>query len=63
MFNNKNIGTHFFNLNLNVHSEGHLYRACLEAIAFSFVYGIEIMKNDGTEIKLIKAGNDNLFRS
>jgi xylulokinase len=63
MFNNKNIGTHFFNLNLNLHSDGHLYRASLEAIAFSFVYGIEIMKNDGTEINIIKAGNDNLFRS
>jgi xylulokinase len=63
MFNNKNIGTHFFNLNLNLHSHGHLYRASLEAIAFSFVYGIEIMKNDGTEINIIKAGNDNLFRS
>ena len=63
MFNNKNIGTHFFNLNLNLHSDSHLYRASLEAIAFSFVYGIEIMKNDGTEINIIKAGNDNLFRS
>jgi xylulokinase len=63
MFNNKNIGTHFFNLNLNLHCDGHLYRASLEAIAFSFVYGIEIMKNDGTEINIIKAGNDNLFRS
>jgi len=63
MFNNKNIGTHFFNLNLNIHTESHLFRASLEAIAFSFVYGIEIMKNDGTEINIIKAGNDNLFRS
>ena len=63
MFNNKSIGTHFLNLNLNLHSDSHLYRASLEAIAFSFVYGIEIMKNDGTEINIIKAGNDNLFRS
>jgi xylulokinase len=63
MFNNKNIGTHFCNLNLNLHSKSHLYRASLEAIAFSFVYGIEIMKNDGTKINVIKAGNDNLFRS
>ena len=63
MFNNKNVGTHFLNLNLNLHSVSHLYRASLEAIAFSFVYGIEIMKNDGTEINVIKAGNDNLFQS
>ncbi|AOW09927.1 xylulokinase [Flavobacterium gilvum] len=63
MLNNKNVGTHFLNLNLNKHTHGHLYRAALEGIAFSFVYGMEIMKNDNTEIKVIRAGNDNLFRS
>ena len=46
MFDNKNIGSHFCNLNFNHHNKSHVYRASLEAIAFSFVYGIEIMKND-----------------
>lgn len=63
MLNNKNVGTHFLNLNLNKHGNSHMYRAALEGIAFSFVYGMEIMKNDNTEIKVIRAGNDNLFRS
>jgi xylulokinase len=63
MFNNKNVGTQFLNINLNKHSHGHLYRASLEGIAFSFVYGMEILKRDNTEIKVIRAGNDNLFRS
>ncbi|WP_422105516.1 xylulokinase [Winogradskyella sp.] len=63
MLNNKNVGTQFCNLNLNLHSHGHLYRAALEGIAFSFVYGMEILKNDHAEIKVIRAGNDNLFRS
>ena len=63
MFNNKIIGTHFCNLNLNKHSHGHLYRAALEGIAFSFVYGMEILKNDNAAINVIRAGNDNLFRS
>lgn len=63
MLNNKNIGTHFCNLNLNKHSHGHLYRAALEGIAFSFVYGMEILKNDEAAINVIRAGNDNLFRS
>lgn len=63
MLNNKNIGTHFCNLNLNKHNNSHLYRAALEGIAFSFVYGMEILKNDNTEINVIRAGNDNLFRS
>ena len=63
MLNNKNIGTHFCNLNLNIHNDAHLYRAALEGIAFSFVYGMEILKNDNAEINVIRAGNDNLFRS
>ncbi|MCK5814958.1 MAG: carbohydrate kinase, partial [Flavobacteriaceae bacterium] len=60
---NKNVGTHFLNLNLNQHSNKHLYRAALEGIAFSFVYGMELMKNDNAEVKVIRTGNDNLFRS
>ncbi len=63
MFNNKNIGTHFLNLNLNTHSNAHLFRASLEGIAFSFVYGMEILKEDNATINVIRAGNDNLFRS
>ena len=63
ILNNKNIGTHFCNLNLNTHSEGHMYRAALEGIAFSFVYGMDILKNDNAEVNVIRAGNDNLFRS
>jgi len=63
MFNNKNIGTHFLNLNLNIHNSAHLFRASLEGIAFSFVYGMECLKEDNAIINVIRAGNDNLFRS
>jgi xylulokinase len=63
MLNNKNLGSQFLNLNLNKHTNGHLYRAALEGIAFSFVYGMEILKGDGAKINVIRAGNDNLFRS
>jgi xylulokinase len=63
MLNNSNTGTHFANLNLNQHNNAHLCRAALEGIAFSFVYGMEILKNDNAEIDVIRAGNDNLFRS
>lgn len=63
MLNNKNVDSHILNLNFNKHSQGHLYRAALEGIAFSFVYGMEIMKDDKAEINVIRAGNDNLFRS
>ena len=63
MLNNRNIGTRILNLNLNTHKKGHLCRAALEGIAFSFVYGIEILQGDGVRLNSIRAGNDNLFRS
>lgn len=63
MLNNQNIGSHFLNINLNKHGNEYLYRAALEGIAFSFVYGMDILKGDNAEIKVIRAGNDNLFRS
>ncbi|AJR03232.1 xylulokinase [Siansivirga zeaxanthinifaciens] len=63
MLNNKEIGTRIVNLNLNNHHKGHMCRAALEGIAFSFVYGVEILKSDGIKPSVIRAGNDNLFRS
>ena len=63
MLNNKSKGARISNLNFNVHQAAHLFRAALEGIAFSFVYGIDILKNDGVDLKVIRAGNDNLFRS
>ncbi|WP_299017307.1 FGGY family carbohydrate kinase [uncultured Polaribacter sp.] len=63
MLNNQEIGTRIVNMNLNNHHKGHMCRAALEGIAFSFVYGMEIMKTDGIAPSVIRAGNDNLFRS
>lgn len=63
MLNNQEIGTRIVNVNLNNHHKGHLCRAALEGIAFSFVYGMEILKSDGIQPNVIRAGNDNLFRS
>ena len=63
MLNNKDIGTRLVNVNLNNHHKGHLCRAALEGIAFSFMYGMDILKSDGIQPKVMRAGNDNLFRS
>ncbi|SDQ19075.1 xylulokinase [Flagellimonas zhangzhouensis] len=63
MLENCNKGSRIHNLNFNVHKSAHIFRAALEGIAFSFVYGMEILKNDGVDITSIKAGNDNLFRA
>ena len=63
MLSNNNVGAHISNFNFNIHDDGHLYRAALEGIAFSFVYGMRISNTKFTDIKVIRAGNDNLFRS
>jgi len=60
---NKNIGAQVLNLNFNRHEKGHLVRACLEGIAFSFVYGLKIMRDMGMNLSVIRVGNDNLFQS
>jgi xylulokinase len=63
MLRNANLGTRMANINLNNHTKAHLCRAALEGIAFAFVYGMEIMSADGIKPKVIRAGNDNLFRA
>ncbi|WP_299801184.1 FGGY family carbohydrate kinase [uncultured Maribacter sp.] len=63
MLKSKEVGTRILNLNLNNHGKGHLCRSALEGIAFSFVYGMEIMESDGIKVNVMRAGNDNLFRS
>lgn len=63
MLGNRDPGAHWCNLQFNRHSKGHLYRAALEGVAFSFVYGIEILKSLGLTANVIRVGNDNLFQS
>lgn len=63
MLNNRDVGARLVNINLNNHHKEHICRAALEGIAFSFAYGMEILKSDGISIKTMRAGNDNLFRS
>lgn len=60
---NKNLGSHIMNLHFNRHNRAHFYRAALEGIAFSFVYGMGILNNLGVDANVIRVGNDNLFRS
>ncbi|HLP16908.1 MAG TPA: FGGY family carbohydrate kinase [Bacteroidota bacterium] len=60
---NKNIGSHILGLDFNRHSRSHILRAAQEGIAFSFRYGIDIMKEMGMQISLIRAGRANMFLS
>ncbi len=63
MLQNKYLGAQIFNLQLNVHTRAHMYRAALEGIAFAYVYGMEIMNDLGIQPKTMRVGNDNLFQS
>ncbi len=63
MLSNRVVGAHFLNLKLNVHDKSSLCRATLEGIAFSFAYGLELLKADNAQVGVIKTGNDNLFQS
>lgn len=60
---NKNPGASILHLDLNRHTAAHLCRATLEGIAFSLMYGIDILISDGLKPKVVRAGNDNLFKS
>ena len=63
IFENKDLGAHMINLEFNQHSQAHVFRAALEGIAFSFVYGLDILREMGIHISVLKVGNDNLFQS
>lgn len=63
MLGNKETGAHISGLNFNIHTNGHLFRAAQEGIAFSFRYGLDIMKQTGIDPKIIRAGMANMFLS
>ncbi len=63
MLGNRAPGAQFANLQLNRHGPSHLIRATLEGIAFSFHYGMDILREMGLDIHTIRVGNDNLFQS
>ena len=60
---NRNIGAALSGLDLVRHGSQHLLRATQEGIAFSFRYGIDIMRDLGLNLQVIRAGKANLFLS
>ena len=63
MLNNKLVGAHIHHIDLNKHSAAHLYRAGQEGIAFAFKYGLDIMRDNGMNPSVIRAGRTNMFLS
>jgi len=63
MLNNQLTGAHLHNIDLNLHTQAHLLRAVQEGIAFAFRYGLDIMRENGMNPTVIRAGRGNLFLS
>jgi len=63
IFYNKILGAQVRGLDLNVHGPAHLYRAGQEGIAFAFRYGLDIMRENGMNPGVIRAGRANMFKS
>lgn len=63
MLNNRSVHAHLHNINLNIHTKAHLYRSAQEGIAFSFRYGMDILRENGVDPRIIRAGKTNMFLS
>ena len=63
MLGNRQPGAHICKLDFNRHSNAHLYRAALEGVAFSFVFGMRMLQSMGLDLQIIRVGHDNLFRA
>jgi xylulokinase len=60
---NRNIGASVHGWNFNIHKQPHFLRAAQEGIVFALNYGLQIMRDMGTKLKTVKAGNANMFLS
>ena len=63
MLGNRDTGARITGLNFNTHTNSHLFRAAQEGIAFSFRYGLDIMKETGISPSVLRAGDANMFKS
>ena len=63
IFNNKIIGGSFRNLDFNRHQKYEISRSVQEGIAFSMVYGLELLNSSGIVPQKIKAGYANMYLS
>ncbi len=63
MLNNRTVGAHLLNLDFNIHSTAHLVRAVQEGVAFAFRYGLDIMRENGINPSVVRAGKANMFLS
>jgi xylulokinase len=60
---NKNIHASVHGIDLTRHTRAHLLRAAQEGIIFALRYGLDIMREMGLNIKVVRAGHANMFKS
>ncbi len=63
ILNNKVLGSSIEGIDFNRHTASHIYKAIQEGLAFAFRYGLDIMRENGMQPSVIKAGHSNLFLS
>jgi len=63
MLENRDTAASIHGIRFNNHTMNHLIRAGQEGIAFAFHKGIQIMRNLGMDINIIRAGHSNMFLS
>jgi len=63
MLENRQLKSHIHNIDFNIHTPAHLYRAAQEGIAFAFRYGLDIMRANGMNPSVIRVGKANMFLS
>ena len=63
MLQNRETACSVCGLNFNIHKRKHIARAAQEGVVFAFKYGMEILDEMGIDIRVIRAGNANMFLS
>lgn len=63
MLNNRVLNAQFLHIDFNKHGIAHIYRAAQEGIVFAFRYGLDIMRQNGMQPAVIRAGKANMFLS
>lgn len=60
---NRNIRASMRGIDLTRHTRAHVLRAAQEGIVFALRYGLDIMRNMGMDIRVVRAGHANMFKS
>jgi xylulokinase len=63
MLGNRNPGARIIGIDFNRHGRPELCRAVQEGIAFSLVYGMDMMRSVGLDLTTIRAAHANMFLS